>query len=144
MTGSADPGVIPVVAAVIRRGDAYLVGRRPRHKRHGGLWEFPGGKVGAGEDDFAAARRELAEELGLEAVAVGTLLHAARDPGSPFVIRFVEIEVQGEPEPREHTELRWVRPRDLAAMPLAPSDRDFVRARLSPSRCEPPANSRDT
>ena len=42
----------------------YLVARRPDEKRHGGLWEFPGGKVHDGEDTFGAASRELQEELG--------------------------------------------------------------------------------
>jgi 8-oxo-dGTP diphosphatase len=41
---------IPVIAAIIRRGERYLVGRRPDGKRHGGLWEFPGGKLMDGED----------------------------------------------------------------------------------------------
>ena len=56
---------VPVVAAVIRREGRYLLGRRPGHKRHGGLWEFPGGKLHDGEDAEAAAHRELDEELAL-------------------------------------------------------------------------------
>jgi 8-oxo-dGTP pyrophosphatase MutT (NUDIX family) len=55
-----------VLAAVIRRQDRYLVCRRPAHKRHGGLWEFPGGKLEPGETLLEAARRELREELGAE------------------------------------------------------------------------------
>ena len=46
-----------VLAAVVRRDDRYLVCRRPAHKRHGGLWEFPGGKIHAGETLLGAARR---------------------------------------------------------------------------------------
>jgi hypothetical protein len=49
------------VAAVISRGDELLVCRRPAHKRHGGLWEFPGGKVELDESDEDSASRELAE-----------------------------------------------------------------------------------
>ena len=55
-----------VLATVIRRDGRLLVCQRPSHKRHGGLWEFPGGKVEPGESDLAASRRELAEELGVE------------------------------------------------------------------------------
>ena len=40
---------VAVVAAIIQRDGRFLVGRRPAHKRHGGLWEFPGGKVDEGE-----------------------------------------------------------------------------------------------
>ena len=64
-------GLVRVIAAVVWRGDRLLVCQRPAHKRHGGLWEFPGGKVEAGESDAAAARRELREELGVEVTAVG-------------------------------------------------------------------------
>ena len=67
---------VRVVAAVIERasdeGARLLVCRRPAHKRHGGLWEFPGGKVEAGEDLLHAARRELAEELALETETAGS------------------------------------------------------------------------
>lgn len=122
----AAPGVIPVVAAVIQRGGAYLVGRRPPHKRHGGLWEFPGGKLGDGEDLFAAAARELDEELGMEALRAGPTLYQRRDPGAPFLIHFLEVEARGEPVPTEHTEVRWCTPAELAALPLAPSDADFA------------------
>jgi 8-oxo-dGTP pyrophosphatase MutT (NUDIX family) len=48
-----------VVAAVIERDGRLLVCQRPAHKRHGGLWEFPGGKCDPGESDAEAARREL-------------------------------------------------------------------------------------
>jgi 8-oxo-dGTP pyrophosphatase MutT (NUDIX family) len=126
------PAEIAVVAAVIRRGGRYLLGRRPAHKRHGGLWEFPGGKVDEGEDLAAAARRELDEELGLELVAVGASVAQLRDPGSPFVIHFVHASVQGVPRPREHDEVGWFEPAELAGMPLAPGDARFA-ARLLPA-----------
>jgi mutator protein MutT len=121
------------VAAVLRRGTAYLLGRRPEHKRHGGLWEFPGGKIHAGEDDLAAARRELAEELGLRVTAIGGILYIAADPGSAFEIRFVEVYAEGEPEAMEHSEIRWADAAELLRMELAPADARFVRERLSPA-----------
>ncbi len=121
---------IAVVAAVIRRHDRYLVGRRPLPKRHGGLWEFPGGKIQAGETTFDAARRELAEELALDVAKEGATLHTVRDQGAPFVIHFVEIEVSGEPTPLEHDALGWFTPDELARLPLAPADAAFVRTLL--------------
>ena len=64
---------IPVVAAVVRRGSRFLVGRRPAHKRHGGLWEFPGGKVEPGENEQTCLKRELSEELDIE-IEVGDFI----------------------------------------------------------------------
>lgn len=115
-----------VVAAVITRGDRMLVSRRPEHKRHGGMWEFPGGKVGEGESDVDAISRELHEELDVRAVRVGEPDVAIADPGSPFVIVFVPVEIEGEPRCIEHTEHRWGTLEELLEMELAPSDRAFV------------------
>ena len=119
-------GMLPVLAAVVRRENDFLVARRPAAKRHGGLWEFPGGKLHAGESWLDAARRELREELGLEVQSVGRVLYERQDPGSVFVISFVEAEAEGEPQPLEHEEVRWVALEDLDALDWAPADRAFV------------------
>ena len=118
--------LIPVVAAVVRRGDRYLVGRRPAAKRHGGLWEFPGGKVDAGESLFEAARRELTEELSVSATGIGRTLFSSRDGDAPFEIHFVEVEIAGDPIPHEHSEVGWFTPSELGSLPLAPADAAFV------------------
>ena len=115
------------MAAVIRRDERLLVGQRPEHKRHGGLWEFPGGKLHDGESLLDAAQRELREELCLDVRGGGAEVFSAHDPGSPFVIRFVELEVHGDPEPLEHSQVGWFTPAELEDMPLAPSDAAFVR-----------------
>lgn len=117
---------IPVVAAVVERDGTYLLALRPGHKRHGGLWEFPGGKVASGESDADALERELAEELGVRVASVGAPLFRRRDPGTPFSIRFVRVEIQGDPRAREHDEVRWVPAAKLGDLPLAPVDRIFV------------------
>ena len=119
-----------MVAAVIRRGDRFLVGRRPSGKRHGGLWEFPGGKVLEGESFADAVARELREELTLGLRSLGAVLHRVRDPGSPFTIHFVEASVQGEPQAIEHSELTWADRMELRRLSLAPADERFVRDRL--------------
>lgn len=125
ISGVSKPS-IRVVAAVIARGDRLLVCQRPTHKRHGGLWEFPGGKCEPGESDVEAARRELLEELGVEVKDVGPEVFAIHDPGSPFLIAFVPVTIVGEPICHEHTALQWGEPHDLAQLTLAPSDRRFV------------------
>ena len=119
-------GLIRVVAAVIQRGDTLLVCQRPHHKRHGGLWEFPGGKCEPDEPDVDAIARELAEELGVQVASVGTKLFAVADEGSPYVIVFLPVAIQGEPACLEHAALMWDVPARLLALPLAPSDRRFV------------------
>jgi len=118
---------IRVVAAVVRRGDTLLVGRRPDGKRHGGQWEFPGGKIDPGESPEDTARRELAEELELSVVRVGELLRAVQDGSSPFVIEFYPVHVTGDPIALEHSELAWLTPVELGSLPLAPADEAFVR-----------------
>ena len=117
---------IRVVAAVIRRDGRLLVCQRPAHKRHGGLWEFPGGKLEAGESAFDGARRELAEELDVTVQTVGDVEFSIHDPGSPFVIEFHPVEIAGNPRCIEHTAHAWVTPQELLTLPLAPSDRQFA------------------
>lgn len=134
----SDP--VYVVAAVIRRGDRLLVGLRPGHKRHGGLWEFPGGKLDGDETPLQGAVRELREELGVAVTRVSEARIHFRDPGSPFLIAFHEVEIEGEPRALEHQELRWCRLADLEQMPLAPSDERFVRS-LTPLPGDPPGGT---
>jgi mutator protein MutT len=111
---------------VCSRDSRYLIAQRPLHKRHGGLWEFPGGKFEPGESPFDAARRELAEELGVALTSVGEVIFAAHDDGAPFVIEFYPVTFDGEPTALEHAELRWATLEEIATLPLAPSDRAFV------------------
>lgn len=122
---------IRVVAAVIEQSGRYLVCLRPLDKRHGGLWEFPGGKVQEGESTHEAVARELAEELALVVTSTGSVLFTRADPGSEFVIEFVETEIRGSPVLLVHNQLVWCHPKELLQLPLAPSDRDFVVEHLS-------------
>ena len=122
---------IRVIAAVLTRGDKLLVCQRPPHKRHGGLWEFPGGKVEPAEDDETAVRRELAEELGIHVERLGEVELEIADAGSEFLIAFIPVEASGTPMCHEHTALMWGTPGELAQLPLAPSDRKYVEFLLA-------------
>jgi 8-oxo-dGTP pyrophosphatase MutT (NUDIX family) len=118
---------VRVVASVVERNGTFLVCERPAHKRHGGLWEFPGGKVEPAESDFEAVERELLEELGVGVSSVGPVVFSIADPGSPFVIEFLPVEIEGEPQALEHSAISWVGEKELLSLPLAPSDLQFAR-----------------
>ena len=136
---------IDVVAAVLRNpSGGLLVGQRPAHKRHGGLWEFPGGKVDPGESFGEAVRRELLEELALETRWVSSApLYARQDPGQPFRIIFLEVEARGEPRLLEHQRLAWVSAPWRTELKLAPTDAAFVGAiRSGNVQLPPPAAAR--
>ena len=132
-----------VLAAVVQREDRYLICQRPGHKRHGGLWEFPGGKLEPGETHEHAARREHAEELGVTVRTVGRMLFTIADPGSQFVIEFAPVTFDGEPRCLEHSALQWLTLEELTGLELAPSDRRFVEfLRSDSNRAHEPADSR--
>ena len=116
-----------VVGAAIVRGAAVLAARRkPPHRLAGG-WEFPGGKVEAGESDAAALGRECVEELGVD-VAVGERLGVVADGGIELVL-YAATLVSGEPAPLiDHDELRWLTAAELDDVDWLPVDRDLLPA----------------
>lgn len=118
---------IRVVAAVIVRNGKYLICQRPPNKRYGGLWEFPGGKVLPGESLQDAAIRELAEELSVTVSRVGPPRFSGQDPASSFTIDFVDVDILGDPTPREHAAMAWVSAQELRTYQLAPTDETFAR-----------------
>ena len=120
-----------VLAAVIENRGRYLICQRPSQKRHGGLWEFPGGKLEPGESLLQAAIRELAEELDVRVTGIEQVLFTAHDFGSEFAIEFVPTSIEGDPECLEHTDMRWLRLEEMQPMALAPCDRQFVEFLLA-------------
>lgn len=127
MTVETSGSPVRVVAAVLARDGRYLLGRRPVEKRHGGLWEFPGGKLHSGESMLGAARRELAEELALEVNGIGELLMRVADGRSGFVIEFVEVQAEGDAVALEHEALGWFEPEAMSRLDLAPADAAFAQ-----------------
>jgi 8-oxo-dGTP diphosphatase len=117
---------VSVVAAVVRRGDAILVTRRPDRPGRPGQWEFPGGKVEPGEAEADALRRELREELGCE-VEVGRLLlrHAHRYPDLDVELAFYACALAPGAEPAAIgvAELAWAPRGTLARYDFLEADR---------------------
>ena len=120
-----------VVAAVVQRAGLVLICLRPEHKRHGGLWEFPGGKLKVGESIRDGIARELAEELAVEVVALKSPELSVKDEGSVFVIDFVPVEIEGEPQCIEHSAIAWVAKENLKDYRLAPSDARYAEEILT-------------
>jgi 8-oxo-dGTP diphosphatase len=120
------------VAAGILRDDAgrVLIAQRLEDGPFNGLWEFPGGKIGAGERPMEALARELAEELGIRVTTAQPFLdlchqYADREVRLWF---FLVTEWQGEPRGIEQQALRWVHARELDADLLLPADQAVVEA----------------
>ena len=117
---------IPVVCAVIERAGLILLAQRTAHKHLPLKWEFPGGKVEAGEDPASAIVREIREELGCTVRLTRTLPSFLHDYHTVIIemIPFVCVLAEGtpEPHPHEHLALDWVRPAALRAYDLAAAD----------------------
>ena len=116
-----------VVAADLVAGDGrHLLHRRPLHKQHGGLWEFPGGKVEAGESPRAALCRELAEELGID-VRETELRELAFADASDFPQGIVLLLYRcerwlGDPRALEGGEVAWQTVMEMQALAMPPLD----------------------
>lgn len=106
-------------------GGDVLLSRRKPGDTHAGRWEFPGGKLRAGEDAASALKRELREELSLEVTAARHCFTARHDYGG-YAVRlevFAVERYQGRARGAEGQELRWARPEELAAVDLLEGSR---------------------
>ena len=122
---------VEVVAAVVERAGQYLITRRLEGTHLAGLWEFPGGKILPAEKPEDALRRELKEELGVQA-AVGELIQTVdwTYPEKSVRLRFFRCALAGEPAPLEGQEMRWVAAADLRSYSFPEADATLI-ARLS-------------
>jgi 8-oxo-dGTP diphosphatase len=123
--------MIPVVAlALVDPRGRVLMQRRPPGKAHGGLWEFPGGKVEAAESLDQALIREISEELGLmlEAAELKPLCFAAL-PGEPVVLLlYTCCRWKGEPQCHDAEEIGWFSSDELVQLAMPPLDVPLARS----------------
>ena len=127
--GDSVERLLEVVAGVIWDGDQLLACRRKPSKSAGGKWEFPGGKIEAGESVVEALRREIAEELETEILALDILTRDDTVVGGQ-IIRLICVNARliGERPQRssDHDELRWLHPSELERLDWAEPDRHAV------------------
>ncbi len=122
---------LQVVAGVLYDASGrVLLAQRPPGKFMAGKWEFPGGKLQAGESERSALRRELAEELGVEVLECAALMrleHQYPDRQVSLSVWHVS-QFSGRAEGREGQQLRWVAPAALFGEDLLPADWPIVDA----------------
>jgi 8-oxo-dGTP diphosphatase len=126
-----------VVAALIVKNGKVLVCQRTRHQTMPLKWEFPGGKIENGEQPRAALRRELDEELGIQArieQEVARICHAYKNGGSVELRFYLVREYGGEIENRIFRDVQWARRRDLPSYDFLEADlglvKDLARGKL--------------
>jgi 8-oxo-dGTP diphosphatase len=131
---AAPKPVIEVVAALLTDAEGrVLLAQRPPGKALAGWWEFPGGKLEAGEAAEAALRRELAEELGIKAGQCREYMQLAHEYPERHVRLLVwqVLDWAGTPEGLEGQALQWLAPRELAGAGLLPADLPVVERLLA-------------
>ncbi|MBI9085368.1 MAG: (deoxy)nucleoside triphosphate pyrophosphohydrolase [Desulfobacterales bacterium] len=113
-----------VTAAIIWNGEKVLISRRMPGQRMAGYWEFPGGKIEAGESPQACLERELMEEFGITAKAGDQIAESVYryDHGTIRLVALSTEILAGEPELTVHDRIAWVLPEDLLDYKLAPAD----------------------
>ena len=120
--------ITEVVAALIWKGEKFMICQRPAHKARGLLWEFVGGKVEPGETKEQALIRECREELAV------TL--SVEDVFMDVVHEYTDITVhltlfnatisEGEPQKLEHNDIQWIAPSEIPKYEFCPADKEIL------------------
>lgn len=122
--------VLVVACALIDKDGRILIAQRPKNKGMADLWEFPGGKVEAGERPEQTLIRELKEELGIDVkeacLAPLSFASFAYDDFHLLMPLYVCRRWDGMPQALEHQALKWVRPQKLRDYPMPPADEPLI------------------
>lgn len=133
----SNPLVLVVAAALVDADGRVLLAERPAGKSMAGLWEFPGGKVEAGERPETSLIRELKEELGItvkeECLAPFAFASHGYEKFHLLMPLYICRRWEGIVQPQEGQRVVWVWPREMANYPVPPADvpliaqlRDFL------------------
>ena len=117
-----------VVAALIWKGDKFMICQRPSHKARGLMWEFVGGKVEEGESFENALIRECREELAIEIKPLDVFTevkHVYPDITISLTL-FNAVITSGEPVLLEHKDLRWIKPLEIDEYQFCPADKEIL------------------
>jgi 8-oxo-dGTP diphosphatase len=122
--------LLVVACALVDEDRRVLIAQRPEGKQLAGLWEFPGGKLDAGERPEAALIRELKEELGIDVkepclAPLTFASHAYRDFHLLMPL-YICRRWDGIVRSREGQALKWVRPHKLRDFPMPPADEPLI------------------
>lgn len=122
--------MVEVVAALIWKGERFMICQRPAHKARGLLWEFVGGKVEAGETREEALVRECREELGVR-LSVGALFMDVTHEYPDITVHlslFSATIAEGVPQKLEHNDIRWITPAEIPDYDFCPADVEILAA----------------
>ncbi|MGB8434319.1 MAG: Nudix family hydrolase [Burkholderiales bacterium] len=132
----SDGSHVEVAVAIITRLDGtVLLAQRPEGKVYSGYWEFPGGKVEAGEPVADALSRELHEELGIDVQrAYPWITRVYTYPHATVRLHFYRVvEWNGTPRCKEHQAITWQHTAALTVTPLLPANSPVLRALMLPA-----------
>ena len=118
-----------VVAALIYKGDRFMICRRPEGKARAGMWEFVGGKAEQGESLEAALVRECREEIGVT-VSVGTSFVELTYDYPDILVHltlFNATIAEGTPTPMEYNAIAWITPEEADNYPFVPADAPIIK-----------------
>ncbi len=121
-----------VAAALTNQAGEILLQKRPEGRQMAGLWEFPGGKVDAGESPESALVRELKEELGIDVepqnLTPVTFASEPLDGRNLLLLLYRCHSWHGEPQALDAAEIRWLLPQDMHGLPMPPADVPLISA----------------
>ena len=124
------PLLLVVAVALVDPDGRVLLAQRPEGKAMAGLWEFPGGKIEAGERPEDALIRELAEELNIavKEACLAPFTFASHTYSAFHLLMplYVCRRWEGTPQPRHHAALKWARPKDLPNYPMPAADLPLI------------------
>ena len=117
-----------VVAALIWRGDKFMICQRSAHKARGLLWEFVGGKVEPGENKEQALIRECQEELAVT-LSVGDVFMDVTHEYPDLTVHltlFTATIAEGDPQKLEHNDIQWIMPSEILNYTFCPADEEIL------------------